>query len=615
MNPTAECKRNGYFHADPWYGLNDWEPVISFIRSLMEDSDVSWCFDYARKLVLGRTTPMSQSLAQFLGEMRDVRSIPILRDKLAQLGPDDLSLGTPMCDAGQPLEWVYLQALAMVGGDEVRQTVEAIARDPNKTYLHDRIKTLQIAKGPRKATVPLPADFPEVLKGIHSMNGVMRVDDDSTDGIPDWLNGTEEAEIAAQEIRRRRESSRTAEILRALQSLTFPGKTEYLSGDGKTRTFKLKHRFASRIHTPADPFSDLGVFCSGPKVEYPIGRQRWAHSHTFLHYSFPDGSFWNHEYTWDEAAGTITTHFREHIPCERVKLNEDGKSVTVANRPIATVIETRGNAFSLKCNSSVRGVWDNPEKKGTNYYARRANVLTGYKDLCQFSPLHWPLLNVFGCWIVDESEKPERFFDSKGDCTDIDSVVRELLIPLHEPKVLALSTESYVPSSPDDPYGKKLPRSLWPELMRVPNASKLDRLMGVKFKPSHCGLAGWQRDCDNGYNPFYDMNSDGVIDERDRAIVAAHAGEVYRHNMFQLSYYGENWVQTGYGCRSRNFAEDLPIYVLAYEYGGGYDAESGRIQLLETPPEGATLYAEYYYDAPAPSGKDNVKVYVMEPLD
>lgn len=71
MNPTIAEKRTGYFHADPWYGLNDWEPVISFIRSLMEDSDVPWCFDYARKLVLGRTTPMSQSLAQFLGEMRD----------------------------------------------------------------------------------------------------------------------------------------------------------------------------------------------------------------------------------------------------------------------------------------------------------------------------------------------------------------------------------------------------------------------------------------------------------------------------------------------------------------------------------------------------------------
>jgi hypothetical protein len=606
-----------YFRKDPWFGLNDWEPVLGFVRALMEDSEVPWCFEFARKLILDRNTPLSQTLIQYLGWMQDARSLPILRDKLALLDSDDRTFQTPWCEIDQYFEWLCLQSLAKVGGAQAKAAIDATYNNPEKSYLFDMILTLQIGHHPRPSSVPLPADFPEILKNIHSMNAIFRQDDDHVDGVPDWLSGTEQAAGIAQQmipqyIQRRRTNSEA--ILRAWRSLPFPGRIEYLSGDGHTILFNLKQQFAGLIHNQADPFSDMGVFISGPKVEHPIGRRRWAHSHTFLHYAFPDGSFWNNEYTWDESANTITTHFHEHVPLEAARVNADGRSVTVSKLPISSVIETRGNVFSAKCNAAVRAIWDNPNKVGRNYYVRHTNTLIPYKDLCMFSLLHQPIVNIHGCWLVDESERPERFFNPSGECIDIDGVVNELLIPLHEPKVLALSTESYKPTRAGDTFARRLPESLWPELIRVPSASKLDRLLGVRFEPNRCGLGGWETNTDNGYNPFYDLNSDGVIDDRDQAILAAHQGEVYRDNLFHRSYFGENWVGTSYGSRSRNFAEQMPIYICSYTYGAGYDPDTGRIKMFETAPPDSTLYVEYYYDAPALPGKDNIKVYLMEPL-
>ena len=614
MNQGFDWQKD-YYHRDHWYGLNDWNAVIAYIRALMEDSEVPWCFSHTRQLVLGRHTPLSQTLIQYLGRMRDPRGIEIIREKFAQLGPHDRTLPTPWTKADEFLQTLCLEELAKIGGQEVRDFIAQLRADPTKAHLRTAINRLKIAPHPRPARVPLPPDFPAILRDIHSMNGVLRDDDDNIDSLPDCDAGSHDASIiqAARAEQRKRRAKRDL-IVSAWRGLTFPGKIEFLSGDGHSSTFKLEQRFAGLIHNRADPFSDLGVFNSGPKIEHPPGRRRWAHSHTFLHYAVPDGSLWNYEYIWDEEAGTITTHFREHVPLEPVKLNPDGLSVTVAHRPISTVIETRGNVHTLQCNAAVRGVWDNPQRQGKNYYARRANVLLPYKDLCYFAPLHQPLVNIHGAWIVDESERPERYFDSQGNCIDADVIARELLIPLDEPRVLALSTESYKPAEKRDRFGIRVARSLWPELMRVPSSAKLDRLMGVRFDPQHCGLAGWEMNRDNGYNPFYDLNADGLIDESDRAILAARQGEVYRDNLFQFSYFGENWLATSYGCRSRNFTNHMPLYICAYDYGAGYDCETGKISLFESPPANVTLYAEYHYDAPALPGKENIKVYLHEPL-
>jgi len=616
MNQAFDWQKD-YFHKDPWYGLNDWDPVIGFVRALMEDSEVPWCFDYTRKLILDKLSPVSQTLIQYVGWMQDERGIAIFRDKLKKLGPDDRTLGTPWCKPDEHLESICLDALAKIGGPDARSVIDSVRQDPAKSYLHERILTLDISERPRPADVPLPDDFPDILKDVHSMNAILRPDDDYVDGVPDWMVGSQEAkDMADQGMAERGEErrSKAEAIVTAWRKLPFPGKIEMLSGDGQTCTFKLKTRFAGVIHNRADPFSDMGVFNSGPKVEYPIGHRRWAHSHTFLLYQIPDGSLWNNEYTWDDQDNTITTHFREHVDLEQVSLNPDGKSVTLADQTLATAIETRGNTFTLKPNAAVRGVWDNPQKRGTNYYVRRANVMTPYKSLVYFAPLHQPIVNFLGAWLVDECENPQRFFNTKGDCIDVDGVVDELLIPLHEPKVLALAAEIYKPSGPDDPAGQKLPEELWPELIKVPPAAKLDRLLNVRFEKDSCGLAGWETGRDNGYNPLYDLNSDGVIDEQDQAILAAHEGKVYRNNLFNLSYHGANWVGTSYGCNSRHFADQMPIYILSYDYGAGYDATTGRIELFESLPPGTKLYVECYCDAPAAPGEDNIKVYLHTPI-
>jgi hypothetical protein len=616
-----------FYHRDPSYGLSDYDAVIGFIRSLIEDSEVPWCFEFTRKLILEQHTPLSQTLIQYIGHViHDERGIAIIRDRLTNLGPEDRTfemrggatgLTPPPCTAGQYLEWICIQSLAEIGGAQVCQIVDGVYHNPDKAYLHELILTLDIAEYPRPGVIERQADYPDVLRDLHSMNSVMREDDTDVDDVPDWMRGAKVAEDMADAglaDRDQQHRSQRDTIIQAWRNLPWPGKIETLVGDGETTTFKLKTKFVGWIHNDADPFSDLGVFMSDPKVEYPIGRRRWSHSHTFLCFQIPDGSLWGREYTWDEQDNTITTHFREHVALEEVTVDADGLSVTVAQGPIATAIATKGNVWTGQNNGAVRGVWDNPQKEGLNYYTRRANMLTPYQHLtCSMVPPHMPIVQFYGEWLVDESEKPERFFDVTGECTDVQGVIDELLIPLHEPKILALSIDPYVPRGADDPVGKKLPKDLWPELISVPPTSHLDRVMGVEFVPHQCGLAGWEMNNDTGYNPGYDINSDGRIDDMDRSLLTKHAGEVYRNNLMHHSYYGASWYGTGYGCCSRNFVEHPPIFVICYDYGAGYDAAQGRISLYEAVEPGTRLYVEYYRDAPAVSGEE-IKVYLHEPL-
>src|SRR5438034_6283378 len=61
-----------------------------------------------------------------------------------------------------------------------------------------------------------------------------------------------------------------------------------LSGDGKTTLFPGALRDPSSaqvqrqddLHLQDDPFTDGGIYPADPRVEYPIGRPRWAVSHT-----------------------------------------------------------------------------------------------------------------------------------------------------------------------------------------------------------------------------------------------------------------------------------------------------------------------------------------------
>jgi len=606
-----------YYHKDPWYGFNDWDAVVAYVRALMEDSEVDWCWPHAKMLILADNSLLSQVMVGHLGEMRDARSLDIIAEKLEQLGSDDRAIISPWEPQEKYYELLCLEALAKIGGPKVRSIVEKYRKDPAKSYLADGIEKLDIAAAPRQTAVEHGDEFPKILRGIHSINDVLRIDQEDAEyqtGLADVLYGSKclqeiSAKGAAKHAKEQKE-----EIVKAWRSLKWPGPIEYISGDGSTTIFKLKNKITSHIHDVADPYSDFGIFLSDPKIEYPIGRRRWAVSHTFLFFQVPDGSVYGREYTYDVEKNTITTHFHEHVALEEVTVNPDGKSITVSQKPISTGVETRGNTFSRKCNSSVRGVWDNPQRQGKNYYIRRANELTPYRNLCYFSLAHEPLVNIWGAWLVEESERPERFFDTNGSCIDVEGVIEELLIPLHEPKVLTAGRLQYVPDGCQDRFGSRLPKKLWPELTPVPPASVVDPYMGAHFEPHRCGVAGWEQNNNNGYRLWYDINSDGVVDQRDKEILAQHAGEVYRKNLFTLSYFGINWVATSYGSRSKNFLEDPPIYICSYDYGAGYNSDNGCVNLFEKVAPGKKLYVEYFYDAPAREGKNNIKVYLHEEI-
>ncbi len=582
--PTSSSA--GYFHRDPWCGRNDWEPAIAIVRGLLQNpKEGSICWGRSRAFVMPDNAVVSQAVIHELGELRDARGIPILRDKLARLGRDDVATQTPLYPAGTSLEWAGLEALAKIGGAEVAGIIDRYRRDPGKDYLHEGIERLHVAAEAYDAFCPLPPDYPEPLKNARSIHDQINYGD---------LKGKTTPERAA--------------FRDALQALPFPGVIEYLSGDGRTTTFRVETPFVENVHDFADPFTDMAIYRSDPKVEYPVGRRRWAISHTFLSFPIPDGDLYAKEYTWNVRERTITTHFHEPVDCETVSLNPDGRSVTVSKRPISTGIELRGNVFTKKCSSAVRGVWDNPEKKGRNYYVRRANILTTYKALYYFRPHHTPIVNQYGVWMVDEAEHPERFFDQRGDCIDVEGVIRTLRIPLHQPKILAGTYQQYEGVQREDRFTQGVARRLRVDLCVVPGPEVLDPHLGARFEHSRCGHAGLQQGNHNGYRNGSDINSDGVIDGRDQELLRAEAGNVYRANVGDSGYFGYNWLSTGWDGHSRQGIKPA-IYVCSYDYGAGYEPDSGIVRLHETPPT-KRLYVEYHYDAPPAAGERNIKVYL-----
>ena len=586
MKDTWDWQRD-YYHSDPSYGRDDYEPVIAIVRGLLNNPIDDFCWERARSYTLDDNSLLAQTFIHGMGMQRDVRGLPILRDKLGQIDCEEVTMACPLFPAGKLLELLCLEAIARIGGPDARDIIERYRSDPAKSYLAEGLATIEVAPEAHDPVLPLPTDFPEPLRNVRSFNDVVSEGGCASDKAPEQVEAFREA----------------------YRSLAFPGVIEHLSGDGETTTFRPRTKFADLLHDRADPFTDFAIYHSDPKIEYPIGQRRWAISHTFLGFHMLDGAFYHKEYTWNTEDNTIETHFHEPA-FEEATLEPDGRSVTVSKGPISTGIELRGNVFSKQCTSAVRGVWDNPEKQGTNYYLRRANVLLPYKSIYYFRPLHVPIVNQFGIWVVDESERPERFFDRQGNCIDVENVIEELLIPLHQPKVLAWRDVQYQPSGPDDPFAARLPRKMWPELTPVPPKDYLDPYLGARFEHSRCCQAGVQQGNENGYRNGLDLNADGIIDQRDQEILAREAGKVYRANIGDWGYFGMNWLSPGWWGRTERSLDLKRLFVCSYDYGAGYGPDTGVIRLFESPPAGKRLYVEYYYDAPAAAGKDNIKLYL-----
>ena len=401
--------------------------------------------------------------------------------------------------------------------------------------------------------------------------------------------------------------------------------TKYLSGDGKTTFFPNalcdpttgRVAWQDDLHLADDPFTDGGIYPCDPRIEYPVGRQRWAVSHSLLCYPVADHTLLTHEYVWDMTHGHVQTYFRHHVRRELARTDSvDGRTVVVSQRPISMTIE--GNVHYPLPNSAVRGVWDNADGVGTNYYTQRRIVLMPMHNAVYGTVFGGPVVQCRGVYAVLPDDPVGRLFDAKtGDCIDRDGVIERLYIPLDEPKLAMLM-----------PSFRTVPSRVYEgEVSIVANhfvdvsETELDRVRqrrGVTFEPGRAGYAGnggWDGSGTDvpGYSPNFDLNGDGVIDEADEAIVARHVGRRVRANLYLHAYFGGDWI-TSNVCLDPEHRPGIPA-IADYDIGGGYDAPSGTIRLLNTPGTDRPVWVEYFHDAPAVAGENNIRLTIYEEID
>ncbi len=398
----------------------------------------------------------------------------------------------------------------------------------------------------------------------------------------------------------------------------------HLSGDGKTTHFPTaliskstgQSTWREDLHLEGsdDPFVDGGIYPCDPRVEYPVGRPRWAVSHTLHHYPYADHGLYTHEYTWDLRRGYLQTHFRQHVRLEEAVTDaKDGRTVLTRHKPISRTIE--GNVHYPLPNSAVRGVWLNRDKSGENLYTRRrtrwlpmANGVYLVIDGC-------PVVQCHGLYHFEEHEDPSRLFDSTtGDCLDSDRLEGEYLVPISEPKV-----SLFLPRLMD------VPSKIYEQNVKVPaerfvtigpeRLEHLERRMGTAFKHGCVGYGDARYRCAHiegnfGYFPEFDFESDGTITQADRERLEPWVGKTVRSNLYVHAYYGGDWMS---GCvlLEPNHLPGRKV-VVDYEQGAGYDADSGTIRLWETPGPNQPVWIEYHYDAPAEKGEDNIRVHLYE---
>jgi hypothetical protein len=395
-----------------------------------------------------------------------------------------------------------------------------------------------------------------------------------------------------------------------------------LDGDGVTTFFPeaLKDpstyavTWADDLHLHDDPFTDGGIYPADPRVEYPPGRPRWAVSHTLLCYPHADHGLYTHEYTWDLSHGHLQTHFRRHVAVEpAVTDSRDGRTVTVAHRPISRTIE--GNVPYPLCNSAVRGVWASPQKAGDNLYTTRETRLIGMLNGVYASVRNVPVVQCHGVWaVLPEDPLGDAFDPATGLCRDRSVLTGAMGVSLDLPKLgMFLPPAERVASrvyegSISRPSAHRLP---------VPDAllDELRRRRGARFELGRVGYAaGGSFDGEAegygaaGYIPGLDLNDDGVIDDADDALLAPQLGKTVRVNLYHGAYFGGDWLSTAW-CLEPEHRPGTPL-IADYTFGGGYDAEAGVIRLLRTPGPGKPVWVEYHYDAPAEPGEGNIVVHL-----
>lgn len=401
--------------------------------------------------------------------------------------------------------------------------------------------------------------------------------------------------------------------------------TVTLSGDGRTTFFPHalvdpetgKVEWQDDLHLKDDSFTDTGHFPCDPRVEYPVGRPRWAVSHTLLCYPIADHTLYTHEYTWDMRHGHLQTHFRNHVVLEGARTDKrDGMTVTVANRPISRVIE--GNVQYPLPNSAVRGVWAETNKSGPNLYARQCTQLIRMHNAIYGRPPFTPVVQCHGLWPTLPDDAIKNLFDEEtGLCTDRQRVIEELMIPLDLPKLSSINPRwrevaSKIYEGPlhmlGDPYN----------VVSEEHLAQLRARIGSRFDPGMVGYqgsgeAGSDMKFYEGYAQEFDLNNNGVIDEEDEQNVATHLGKKIRQNLYFMAYFGGDWLTSGASLDPEHPC-GIPL-VADYSYGAGYDADAGTIRLFETPGPDQPVWVEYHHDAPAAAGDNNILVHLYREIN
>lgn len=402
------------------------------------------------------------------------------------------------------------------------------------------------------------------------------------------------------------------------------GFTVKLSGDGKTTFFPEalldpktgKVGWQDDLHFEDELFTDHSLYAADPRVEYPAGRPRWAISHTLLCYPYCDHNLYTHEYLWDMTHGHLQTHFRKHIIEQARTDDKDGKTVTVQNKPISLTIE--GNVQYPMPNSAVRGVWDNPDKTGENFYTRRiVQLISMHNGVYAISP-HVPVVQCYGIWETLEGDPLDEVFDSESaECTDRQRLIDQFKIPLDEPKIAMISPQ-WQQSVFSSIYQQKITQ-LKTHYGKIGDGHmlELNNRMGSHYMPGKIGYAAQSQfahelDADKTYDTTWDYNEDGIIDEHDKQTLSKHMGREVRFNIYRHAYYGGNWLTTFVGLEP----EHRPgVKAIAdYVYGGGYDSQAGIIHLQQTPGPNKPVWVEYHYDAPAEPGVDNIVLHLYREL-
>ena len=401
-------------------------------------------------------------------------------------------------------------------------------------------------------------------------------------------------------------------------------KTITLSGDGKTTFFPHalsdpdtgRVEWQDDLHLKDDPFTDAGIYPSDPRVEYPAGRPRWAVSHTLLCYPVADHTLYTHEYTWDMTHGHLQTHFRRHVEVEEAVTDDnDGMTVRVRHTPISRTIE--GNVHYPLQNSAVRGVWTQADKSGPNLYACRViQKISMHNGVYAIAP-RTPVLQCHGMYHLSPEEAADRtMFDAQsGECLDRDRLKEVWRIPIDLPKLGMLRFPTHPVSS--QLYEAEVGMlSAADGKIDQAQLDLLEQRMGSTMK---MGLVGYAHenavDSDDkgyrGYDCTFDLNDDGVIDDQDRAILSVNLGRRVRYNLYLDAYFGGDWLTTSINIGNTEHRPGTPA-LADYEYGGGYDAESGTIRLLDTPGPGQRVFVEYHHDVPAEPGDGNIVVHLFK---